>query len=282
MRRIRLLVFAVLLGAGFFVSSAHFKGAKVFAQAPSVLPQVDQILPYQNPYTYPYSGFSSYGSYPYAYPSAYSYGYTYPSAYSYGAAPFTPAQTPATYAAESSSSPGIPTPDDCYAWDTWCSYCTSNPSSDLCRTFPPAHRSGGSAPTSATPGVGSAGTGTAGASAASGPATSVGLRQLSGSNRGLTDANGMTLYTVTTDRPGVSNCTGQCPSVWPPLTIASGSPSGSSGVGGALGVITRPDGGMQVTYNGMPLYRYSRDRAPGDTNGQGVTDQWGTWAVAAP
>ena len=31
---------------------------------------------------------------------------------------------------------------------------------------------------------------------------------------------------------------------------------------------------MQVTYNGHPLYYFSGDQAPGDTNGQGIGDIW--------
>jgi predicted lipoprotein with Yx(FWY)xxD motif len=36
---------------------------------------------------------------------------------------------------------------------------------------------------------------------------------------------------------------------------------------------------MQVTYNGMPLYRYSGDKNPLDTNGEGVN---GAWYVISP
>ena len=46
--------------------------------------------------------------------------------------------------------------------------------------------------------------------------------------------------------------------------------------------MTRSDGSMQVTYNGLPLYSYLYDRAPGAINGYGVTDAWGTWYLAAP
>jgi hypothetical protein len=43
-----------------------------------------------------------------------------------------------------------------------------------------------------------------------------------------------------------------------------------------VGTITRSDGTTQVTYNGHPLYYFSGDKAPGDTNGQGVGGNWFT------
>jgi predicted lipoprotein with Yx(FWY)xxD motif len=47
-----------------------------------------------------------------------------------------------------------------------------------------------------------------------------------------------------------------------------------------LGVIQRADDStFQVTYNGMPLYYWVEDMAPGDATGQGVGDVW--W-VAKP
>jgi predicted lipoprotein with Yx(FWY)xxD motif len=36
----------------------------------------------------------------------------------------------------------------------------------------------------------------------------------------------------------------------------------------------RDDGGEQVVVNGWPLYFFANDAAPGDTNGQGVGDNW--------
>ena len=44
-------------------------------------------------------------------------------------------------------------------------------------------------------------------------------------------------------------------------------------------MISRDDGREQVTYNGLPLYYFANDKAPGDTKGQGVG---GVWFVAAP
>jgi predicted lipoprotein with Yx(FWY)xxD motif len=84
-------------------------------------------------------------------------------------------------------------------------------------------------------------------------------------------SNGMTVYTFTSDTAGSgkSACSGGCLTKWPALTVAAGAtPTAGSGVSGALGTITRADdGSLQVTYNGLPLYFFQNDKAPGDTNG---------------
>jgi predicted lipoprotein with Yx(FWY)xxD motif len=83
-------------------------------------------------------------------------------------------------------------------------------------------------------------------------------------------SNGMTVYTFTKDTAGgASTCTGACLTKWPALTVPAGSaPSSGAAVTGTLATITRADDGtLQVTYNGLPLYFYQGDKAPGDTNG---------------
>jgi predicted lipoprotein with Yx(FWY)xxD motif len=81
----------------------------------------------------------------------------------------------------------------------------------------------------------------------------------------------MTVYTFTHDTKGsgTSACTAGCLQRWPALTVPSGTtPTAGDGVTGTLGTITRPDdGSTQVTYNGLPLYFFSGDAAPGDANG---------------
>ena len=96
----------------------------------------------------------------------------------------------------------------------------------------------------------------------------------------LTDAQGKTLYMYTNDKPGVSNCSGECASFWPPLIVDGSSlPTGPAAIATGLGTTSRDDGSQQVTYNGVPLYYWVKDTKPGDTLGQNVN---GVWFVVAP
>ena len=92
----------------------------------------------------------------------------------------------------------------------------------------------------------------------------------------VASSNGMTVYTFSKDvkDSGTSACTGGCIAKWPAVTVpAGGTPAAGTGVTGALGTITRTDDGtLQVTYNGLPLYFFANDKAPGDANG--VYENW--------
>jgi len=94
----------------------------------------------------------------------------------------------------------------------------------------------------------------------------------------LTSSDGFTLYTFDNDTAGSgeSACNDACASAWPPFPVADATASGADG---EIGTITRTDGIPQTTYNGKPLYMFSGDAAPGDTNGDGVG---GVWHVAKP
>jgi predicted lipoprotein with Yx(FWY)xxD motif len=95
----------------------------------------------------------------------------------------------------------------------------------------------------------------------------------------LTDGQGNSLYISLKDAPGKSNCTADCLNVWKPL-LAVGRVLPGDGVAQAnLSVITLPNGSHQVTYLGSPLYYYSKDVNPGDTNGQGIN---GIWFLVTP
>jgi predicted lipoprotein with Yx(FWY)xxD motif len=93
----------------------------------------------------------------------------------------------------------------------------------------------------------------------------------------LTTTKGLTLYSLGIERNGKLACLGTCLQVWHPLLIGAGKkPTGPV----KLGTVKRPDRGKpQVTYRGMPLYTFSGDGVPGQTNGNGVTDV-GIWHAA--
>ncbi len=96
----------------------------------------------------------------------------------------------------------------------------------------------------------------------------------------LVDGQGRTLYLFDGDPDGTSGCYDACATAWPPLaTTGDPTPSGDA-VAKALSTSTRTDGVTQVLYDGHPLYTYAQDGAPGQTTGQGLTQQGGMWWVA--
>jgi predicted lipoprotein with Yx(FWY)xxD motif len=73
----------------------------------------------------------------------------------------------------------------------------------------------------------------------------------------LVDAQGRTVYTLTNGGKAVA-CTGACLTVWPPVKVASGD---------------------QVTSDGLPLYTFQGDTAPGMAKGENLSSFGGTWHV---
>jgi predicted lipoprotein with Yx(FWY)xxD motif len=99
----------------------------------------------------------------------------------------------------------------------------------------------------------------------------------------VVNAQGRTLYTLSPETSRRLLCkTSECLRFWPPLTVGSASTKlkNGSGVQGHLGILRRSNGVLQVTLRGMPLYRYSKDHAGGQTNGQGIESFGGTWHAA--
>lgn len=96
----------------------------------------------------------------------------------------------------------------------------------------------------------------------------------------LVGPTGMTLYTFSNDEAGVSNCADQCATAWPPLLVETPDALLTAiNLPGEFSTIERADGGIQVAYEGMPLYYWQDDVARGDTTGHGRSDVW--W-VAKP
>ncbi|GGO84087.1 SCO0930 family lipoprotein [Wenjunlia tyrosinilytica] len=96
----------------------------------------------------------------------------------------------------------------------------------------------------------------------------------------VTDSAGFTLYRFDKDtaNPPKSNCSGACAKTWP--AVPAGDASASAAIDSSLlGTVKRADGTEQLTLAGWPLYRYAKDTAPKQANGQGVG---GVWFAAAP
>lgn len=93
----------------------------------------------------------------------------------------------------------------------------------------------------------------------------------------VVNRQGLTLYSLSVERHGRFICkNAACLSLWKPLVVARGvKPTGVA----HLATVKRPDGRIQVTYRGGPLYRFVQDRKRGDVKGNGFKDV-GTWRVA--
>jgi predicted lipoprotein with Yx(FWY)xxD motif/plastocyanin len=95
----------------------------------------------------------------------------------------------------------------------------------------------------------------------------------------LTDAAGYTLYYFTKDAlPDTSLCTGGCVTNWP-LFYAADLVVGEGLESTDFSSIEHPEGGMQTTYKGWPLYYFVNDLNPGETSGEAVGN---VWFVAKP
>jgi len=90
----------------------------------------------------------------------------------------------------------------------------------------------------------------------------------------LTDGEGRALYVFTEDGNGAIACVDECAVNWPPLLLEGEVGAGKGVAASLIGSIERPDGLVQVTYSGRPLYHFLQDEQPGDTKGQALNDSW--------
>lgn len=94
----------------------------------------------------------------------------------------------------------------------------------------------------------------------------------------VNSGNNHTLYFLDVDTPSGGKCTGGCLSVW--LVLA---PSAGAQAKDGFTVVTRSDGtGMQWDYKNHPLYNYSGDSGPDQSNGNGIPFAGGHWHIARP
>jgi predicted lipoprotein with Yx(FWY)xxD motif len=98
------------------------------------------------------------------------------------------------------------------------------------------------------------------------------------------------LYSFSADSATTSKCTGACALAWPPL-LTSGTPGLSGGLkASSFGTLKRSDGTIQVTFDGKPLYYYSRESATKGADGayallgsgSGLKGPGGTFRLITP
>jgi predicted lipoprotein with Yx(FWY)xxD motif len=120
------------------------------------------------------------------------------------------------------------------------------------------------------------------ASTASGGSGIVSIQSVDGTNV-LADSEGRTLYTAEVEKRQI-HCVDACTSFWEPVNAsAKQSKAASADLNLELGVVKRPDGSAQLTFDGLPLYSFTEEGA-GQLDGDGFVDDFeGThfeWAAA--
>jgi predicted lipoprotein with Yx(FWY)xxD motif len=89
----------------------------------------------------------------------------------------------------------------------------------------------------------------------------------------MAEANGQVVYTYGKDtKNSAPTCTGSCATTWPPVT---GTPKAGPAdtFPGTFGVIKGSGGVEQITYNGMPLYKFAGAK-PLTVGGNGLDGEW--------
>jgi predicted lipoprotein with Yx(FWY)xxD motif len=87
----------------------------------------------------------------------------------------------------------------------------------------------------------------------------------------LTDAAGRAVYVLDDGTGAKVACTGTCLTEYKPVAgSATADPSAAAVKADLIGVTTLPDGTIQVTYAGKPLYYANADQSPGAVSEQGM------------
>jgi predicted lipoprotein with Yx(FWY)xxD motif len=102
----------------------------------------------------------------------------------------------------------------------------------------------------------------------------------------------ISVYSFSGDSPWRSRCVGACAMDFVPVYTAAPPTPGTGVNPAAIGVIVRPDGTHQVTYDGHPLYVYSQEQPLVSTtglvttgtagNGNGISAFGGTFSLVSP
>ena len=97
----------------------------------------------------------------------------------------------------------------------------------------------------------------------------------------LFDARGQAIYLLDREATRKPRCYDACAEAWPPV-LTEGDPVAIGATQrGMLGTTRRPDGTVQVTYGGHPLYFYAHEE-PGQVLCHNVEEYGGRWLVVTP
>jgi predicted lipoprotein with Yx(FWY)xxD motif len=90
----------------------------------------------------------------------------------------------------------------------------------------------------------------------------------------LADPQGRTLYTAAVEEGGTILCVDACTSFWEPvLASPAEADEAATELGADLSVLKRPEGGQQLTFDGLPLYTFAEEDA-GQLEGDGFVDDF--------
>jgi predicted lipoprotein with Yx(FWY)xxD motif len=114
--------------------------------------------------------------------------------------------------------------------------------------------------------------------AAAAPAAPVTKLRAAGFGYVLARRDRQALYTWQVEKRagGKVRCVGACAAAWPPLLVRSAAavPRRVPGIRGTFGVVRRPNGRLQLTYGGLPVYTYAHEGP-----GQVLCDNVDGWFV---
>jgi len=89
----------------------------------------------------------------------------------------------------------------------------------------------------------------------------------------LVDREGKTLYTTPAEEADI-RCVDACESFWEPTVgTANDAEQAATELDADLGVVERPTGEKQLTFNGLPLYTFTEEDA-GQLEGDGFVDDF--------
>jgi predicted lipoprotein with Yx(FWY)xxD motif len=97
----------------------------------------------------------------------------------------------------------------------------------------------------------------------------------------LATAGNWTVYRLVGDSKDKSTCFHACLKAWPAVLLDKGQAEPIGDAVQHLGFIVRPDGARQVTYEGIPLYFFIKDKKAWEITGN-IKDKWGQWWVLNP